>query len=70
VRYEDRNRDGRVDREIHHYPGLADADWELRDDSFVGVYDKLIIYGYTVRTQQVSIAVPPGRGAEPGGLSQ
>jgi len=69
VRYEDRNGDRRVDREVHHYPGLADADWELRDDNFDGVYEELIIYGYAVRTQQVSIPVPLGLRAEPDGAA-
>jgi hypothetical protein len=67
VRSEDRNADGRIDRELHRYPGLADADWELRDENFDGVYERLIAYGYVVRTQQVSIVVPPAGRAEPDG---
>ena len=29
-----------VDAETHHFTGLADADWELRDDDFNGRYEK------------------------------
>lgn len=58
IQSEDRNADGRIDREVHKYPELADADWELRDEDYDGVYEQLITYGYAVQTQQVSIAVP------------
>jgi hypothetical protein len=67
IRSEDRNGDGRIDWEVHKYPGIADADWELRDENFDGVYEQLVTYGYVVRTQQVSIAVPHVGRAEPSG---
>src|SRR4051812_31460890 len=45
VHYYDRNGDGKVDQEKHHYRGVADADWELRDDNYDGRYEKRILYG-------------------------
>ena len=37
-----------MDREFHHYPDLADADWELLDDDYDGRYEKKIVYGIGV----------------------
>ena len=58
VHYYDRNGDGKVDQETHHYPGTADADWELRDDDFDGRYEKKILYGVGVFESRVDIPVP------------
>jgi len=58
VIYYDRNGDGRVDQEMHHYPGLADADWELRDDDYHGRYQKKILYGFTIVESAVDLPVP------------
>jgi hypothetical protein len=58
VHYYDRNGDGKVDKETHHYPGTADADWELRDDDFDGRYEKKILYGVGVLESRVDIPVP------------
>lgn len=48
ITYYDRNSDGKVDQEKHHYRGVADADWELRDDDYNGRYEKKILYGFAV----------------------
>jgi hypothetical protein len=66
VRYFDRNGDGKVDRETHHYPGVADADWELRDDNDDGRYEKKILHGFGVQESVVDIAVPSGVKIEKG----
>lgn len=58
VTYYDRNADGKVDQERHHYPGVADADWELRDDDFDGRYEKKILYGVSISESHVDIPVP------------
>ncbi len=58
VLYYDRNGDGRVDLERHHFPGVADADWELRDDNYDGWYEKKILYGYAVKESAVHLPVP------------
>ena len=54
VTYNDRN----VDQERHHYPGLADADWELRDDDFDGRYERKILYGVGIIESRVDVSVP------------
>jgi len=56
---EDRNGDGRVDRELHTFPGAGDMDWELRDNDFDGVYEELIRYGVGVKHEKVHLPVPP-----------
>ena len=58
VFYYDRNGDGKVDLERHHYPGMADADWELRDDSFDGRYQKKVVYGVGIFESKVDLPVP------------
>jgi hypothetical protein len=58
IRYFDRNGDGKVDLEYHHYPGAADMDWELRDDNYDGRYEKKILYGFAVLESKVDIPVP------------
>jgi len=61
VHYYDRNGDGKVDDEVHHYLGATNADWELCDDKYVGRYDEKIVYygvGYTATS--VDIPVPTG----------
>src|SRR5882757_9519661 len=60
VFYYDRNGDGKVDEEVHHYHGVADADWELRDDNYGGRYTKKFVYGSTVMESVVDIPVPTG----------
>jgi hypothetical protein len=65
VLYYDRNGDGRVDLERHHFPGLADADWELRDDNYDGWYEKKILYGYAVKETPVHLPVPTNVHIEP-----
>ncbi len=56
----DRNGDGKVDLEEHQHPGVADADWELRDDDYDGRYEKKILYGFAVKESPVDIPVPTG----------
>lgn len=58
VTYYDRNGDGRVDLEKHEYRGVADANWERRDDNFDGRYEKKVLYGYAIVTSAVDIPVP------------
>jgi hypothetical protein len=60
VTYYDRNGDGKVDREFHHYPDLADADWELLVDDYGGRYEKKVLYGIGVFKSVVDLAVPTG----------
>ena len=65
VLYYDRNGNGKVDLERHHFPGLADADWELRDDNYDGRYEKKIHYGYAVEETPVHLPVPTDVHIEP-----
>ena len=60
VTYLDRNGDGRADVENHHYPGVADADWQLRDDDFNGRFEKKILFGVGIVESKVDIPVPKG----------
>jgi hypothetical protein len=60
ISYFDRNGDGKVDLEKHQYPGVADADWELRDDEYDGRYEKKIHYGFAVKESAVDVQVPKG----------
>ena len=60
VSYFDRNGDGKVDREMHHYVDTADADWELFDNDYNGRYEKKIHFGYAVTEMPVDIPVPNG----------
>jgi len=65
VLYYDRNGDGRVDLERHHFPRMADADWEFRDDNYDGWYGKQILYGYAVKETEVHLRVPTNVHIEP-----
>src|SRR5689334_3085573 len=65
VFYYDRNGDGRVDLEKHHFPKMADADWELRDDDYSGRYTKKVLYGYAVVESAVDLPVPGKVRVEP-----
>ena len=56
--YYDRNRDDKADLETHRHPGIADADWDLRDDDYNGRYEKKILYGFAVKQSAVDIPVP------------
>ena len=58
--YYDRNVDGRVDLEKHKHSGVADADWELRDDNYNGTYETRDDYWFTVRKSAVALQVPTG----------
>ena len=58
--YYDRNADGKIDLEKHQYPGLADADWELRDDDFDGVYENKVFFGFALKQSAIHIRVPTG----------
>lgn len=60
VWYYDRNGDGKVDRELHHYIDTSDADWELLDDDYNGRYERKIHYGFTGTETPVDIPVPEG----------
>lgn len=58
VTYYDRNKDGRADRERHHYLSGADRDWELRDNDFDGIYELRINEGYSITRHKVAVPVP------------
>ena len=60
ILYYDRNGDGNVDFEEHHYPGAADADWILFDDDYDGKYEKKTRFGLAVLDSNVDIRVPTG----------
>lgn len=60
ISYFDRNRDGKVDLEKHKYPGVADTDWELRDNDYDGRFEKRILYGVAVGESPVDIPIPTG----------
>jgi hypothetical protein len=56
--YFDRNGDGKVDQEKHKYRGVADADWELRDEDYDGRYEKKILYGFGIVESTVDLPAP------------
>jgi len=58
ISYYDRNGDGQVDLEKHHYRGVADADWELHDDDFNGRFEKKILFSVGVIESTVDLPVP------------
>lgn len=65
VLYYDRNGDGRVDQEKHHFRGVADADWELDDDDYNGRYEKKIVYGFALTESGIDLPVPTHVHLEP-----
>lgn len=65
VLYYDRNGDGRVDQEKHHFWGGADADWELRDDDYNGRYEKKILHGFALTEWGIDLPVPTNVPIEP-----
>ena len=65
VTYFDRNRDGRAVIENHHYPGLADADWQLRDDDFNGRFEKKVLFGFAIVESVADVPVPKQVHIEP-----
>ena len=66
VTYYDRNRDGRVDFELHEIPGTADAAWALSDTKFRGRYDVRLKYGYVFERERVDLPVPQNVQITPG----
>lgn len=58
----DRNNDGVYDYELHHSRTGDEADWELVDNDYDGVFDEKIRYGYTVRREPVYITIPKPQG--------
>lgn len=65
ISYYDRNGDGKVDEEKHHYRGIADMDWELLDDNYDGKYEKKVLYGFAVTESAVNLRVPKNVRIEP-----
>ena len=60
VRYYDRNGDGRVDQEKHHFPGVADVDL-LHDEVFTrGAVVQLPPTNQTWGTRETGIRDPDG----------
>lgn len=57
ISYIDRNGDGKVDLEKHHYPRGADMDWEYRDDNYDGRYEVKVLYGFAVTKTPVDLPV-------------
>jgi hypothetical protein len=66
ITYYDRNYDDRVDFELHHLPGGADADWAYCDTKFRGRYDLKIKWSYTIVREPVNIPVPRNVKITPG----
>jgi hypothetical protein len=64
--YYDRNRDGRVDLELHDIPGAADAAWALSDTKFRGRYDVRLKFGYAFERERVDLPVPKNVKITPG----
>ena len=64
--YYDRNRDSRVDFELHDIPGAADAAWALSDSKFRGRYDVRLKFGYAFERQRVDLPVPKSVKITPG----
>lgn len=58
VSYYDRNGDGQVDQKKHQLRGFADADWELRDDDYDGIYEMKILFGVGIVESVVNKPVP------------
>jgi hypothetical protein len=58
ILYYDRNGDGLVDLERHHFRGAADEDWELRDDDFNGRFEQKVIFGVGIIRSSIDIPVP------------
>lgn len=58
VSYYDRNGDGKADLEKHRYGGMADADWQLRDDNYDGRYEQKVVLGVGIFHSAVDIPVP------------
>jgi hypothetical protein len=65
VTYFDQNGDGRADVENHHYPGVADADWQLRDDNYDGRFEKKVLFGVGIVESVVDVPVPKHVRIEP-----
>lgn len=57
VSYYDSNGDGKVDLEKHQHPGIADADWELRDENHDGRYEKKVLFGFVMKASGVDLPV-------------
>ena len=58
ILYFDRNGDGKVDFEEHHFVRGADMDWILVDDDCDGKYDKKLLFGRALLISNVDISVP------------
>lgn len=61
IKYIDRNGDKKTDQEIHQYPCMEDADWELLDNNFDGKYETKVIYGIGPIKSEVDIPVHKGK---------
>jgi hypothetical protein len=70
ITYIDRNGDGKVDLEKHHYPRGADMDWELRDDNYDGRYEVKVLYGFAVTKTAVDLPVATNVKVEKGKKEQ
>ena len=57
VSYYDRNGDGFVDLEKHHYR-ITDSDWQLQDDNYDRRFEKKTIFGVGAVEQAVDLPVP------------
>ena len=63
VKYIDRNGDNIIDQEIHQHPCIEDANWELLDNDFDGIYETKIKYGIAPVKSTVNIPVHKGKPA-------
>jgi hypothetical protein len=57
ITYSDKNGDGKIDSELHHFTHSYDADWELLDTDFNGRYDKRVSYSIGVCSESVDLPV-------------
>ena len=59
VTYKDRNRDGRVDYELHDF-GCCDRNWALVDTDFNGRYDLELQWGEAFERRPVDFPIATG----------
>jgi hypothetical protein len=57
VSYYDRNGDGFVDLEKHHYR-VTDSDWQLQDDNYDRRFETKTIFGVGTVEEAVNLPVP------------
>ena len=61
ITYQDRNSDGNIDQELHQYPCMADADWELLDQNYDDRYDTKILYCIGPIKSKINLPIHKGK---------